>query len=137
MDRPPPAAEPDLGGQVRRGVERGREDARFRRADEVDVARVLRDRAQPGQALQDLAQVLGGSRAHAQPGDGGVGLARSDAHVEDLERAVEVHDLIQDLRQDERIDDVSAEPHDFLCHRSASITRADGSCPGLARMSDS
>jgi hypothetical protein len=63
--------------------------------------------------MQDRLQPLGACGFDAQAGGGRIGLALADGELQDLEGALEVHDLIQHFWQDERIDDVAAEADDL------------------------
>ncbi len=95
-------------------------------AGEVHVVEVEGGGPQSRDPLEDLVEVPCRIGADAQARTRRIGLAFADADVEDLEGAIEIHDLIQHLRQDERVDDVSADVNGFRWHLDSSIPLACG-----------
>ncbi len=119
LDGPPPPPDSHGRGEVGGRVERGREHPMLGGRRQPGIFQGDGHRAQAGQAGENRLEGAGGGRADFQAGGGRVHLALADGQVQDLEGPVEIHDLIQDLRQDERIDDVSADVDDLRGHRSS------------------
>ena len=105
----PLAAEPDLGPLVGRAVEAfgegpgdvGRHDPRVLG---VDGRGAVLD-----QVAEDRVELAGGGRPDGDPGVARVDPPRADPALADLERPPHLEDPVEDLRQQQRIDDVAAD----------------------------
>ena len=71
------------------------------------------DRSQAGEPFKNVLELAPRRGMDAQTRAGHIGLALADGDLQDLKRAVEIHDLVQHLRQDERVDDMSANVNDL------------------------
>jgi hypothetical protein len=75
---------------------------------------------------EDLLEVRPVAAVDADDGPRDVGLGAPDVEREDLELALEVHDVVHDLGHHERVDQVPLDAHVFvgwLCHRAGIISQ--------------
>src|SRR5262249_2647436 len=126
-DGHPPAVPTDPGLEVGRRIEVLRRDAVGRTRLKAYLLEVQRECAQANCFADRPFQVLRGRRHYFDPGVAGVALLATDLDPLNVELDPQVHELVEDLREDHGVDDVSADLDDlgiplFQRHDSSDAT---------------